>query len=121
MAEPAEQHGKAAGNGRPLATILLIAFNQQATVGAAIEAALAQTYTPLEVVISDDASSDNTWAEIVSAAGRYNGPNRIVLNRNPINLGIGAHLSHLVGLSHGEMLFIAAGDDVSLPDRKSVV
>ena len=117
MAEPAEQHGKAAGNGRPLATILLIAFNQQATVGAAIEAALAQTYTPLEVVISDDASSDNTWAEIVSAAGRYSGPNRIVLNRNPNNLGIGAHLSHLVGLSHGEMLFIAAGDDMSLPQR----
>jgi glycosyltransferase involved in cell wall biosynthesis len=101
----------------PLASILLIAFNQQATVGAAIEAALAQTYTPLEVVISDDASSDETWAEIVAAAQRYGGPHRVVLNRNPSNLGIGAHLSHLVGLSSGEMLFVAAGDDVSMPHR----
>jgi len=39
------------------------------------------------------------------------------LNRNPRNLGIGAHLSALVALSRGELLVVAAGDDVSLPQR----
>ena len=117
MSEPLPPLNEAVGQKRPVASVLLIAFNQHATVRAAIEGALAQTYTPLEVVISDDASSDDTWAEIVSAAGQYNGPHRVILNRNTRNLGIGAHLSRLVGMSSGEMLFVAAGDDVSLPHR----
>jgi glycosyltransferase involved in cell wall biosynthesis len=102
---------------RPLASILLIAFNQQATVAQAISGALAQTYSPLEIVASDDASSDGTFAAMEAALAGYAGPHRVRLNRNPRNLGIGAHLSHLVSLSHGELLFVAAGDDVSLPQR----
>jgi glycosyltransferase involved in cell wall biosynthesis len=100
-----------------VASILLIAFNQQDTVGQAIAAALAQTFTPLEILISDDASGDDTWSEIQRAVAGYNGPHRVVLNRNPVNLGIGAHLSHLVAVSQGELLFVAAGDDVSVPQR----
>lgn len=101
----------------PLASMLLIAYNQQATVAAAIEAALAQTYQPLEIIVSDDASTDATFDVMRQALEQYRGPHTVHLNRNPANLGIGAHLSHLVALSHGEMLFVTAGDDVSLPQR----
>lgn len=101
----------------PLVSLLLIAFNQQATVGEAIAGALSQTYSPLEVLISDDASSDDTFSAMQAAVAAYRGPHRVLLNRNPSNLGIGAHLSHLVSISHGELLFVAAGDDVSLPQR----
>lgn len=101
----------------PLASMLMMSFNQQATIGEAIAGALRQTYSPLEIVISDDASTDATWATIQQAVAGYAGPHRLVLNRNPANLGIGAHLNRLVGLSHGELLFVAAGDDVSLPQR----
>ena len=103
--------------GAPLATVLLLAYNQRATVGAAISAALAQTYAHVEVVISDDASTDATFAAMQSAVADYRGPHRLILNRNPVNLGIGAHLNRMVELSHGELLFIAAGDDVSAPQR----
>lgn len=106
----------------PRVSILLIAYQQQATIARAIRGALAQTYAPLEIVISDDASKDGTFAAMQAAVAGYAGPHRVVLNRNPHNLGIGAHLSHLVGLSSGELLFVAAGDDVSLPQRcESVV
>jgi glycosyltransferase involved in cell wall biosynthesis len=97
--------------------MLLIAYRQADTVAAAIAGALAQTYSPLEIVISDDASDDGTWAAIERALAGYVGPHRIVLNRNATNLGIGAHLSKLVALSSGELLFVTAGDDVSLPQR----
>ena len=107
-----------AGDGtRPLVSILLIAFNQQATVAEAVAGALAQTWSPLEILISDDASTDGTFAAMEAAAASAAGPHRVILNRNPRNLGIGAHLSHLVSLSHGELLVVAAGDDVSLPQR----
>ncbi len=101
----------------PLASILLIAYQQESTVAQAVAGALSQTYSALEIVLSDDASSDGTFAAMQAAVAGYTGPHHIVLNRNPANLGIGAHLSHLVRLSKGQMLFVAAGDDVSLPQR----
>jgi Glycosyl transferase family 2 len=101
----------------PLVTVLLLAYNQQATVGAAIAGALAQTYAQVELVISDDASTDATYAAMLAAVADYRGPHRVILNRNPVNLGIGAHLNRMVALSHGELLFVAAGDDVSQPQR----
>jgi glycosyltransferase involved in cell wall biosynthesis len=106
---------------RPLVSMLLIAFRQAGSVREAIAAALAQTYSPLEIVVSDDASDDDTWAQMQAATAGYAGPHTLVLNRNPANLGIGAHLSRLVELSHGELLFVAAGDDVSLPQRVETV
>ena len=106
---------------RPWVSMLLIAYQQPDTIARAIRSALAQTYSPLEIVVSDDASSDGTFAAMQAALVGYAGPHRIVLNRNPRNLGIGAHLSHLVGLSKGELLSVAAGDDVSLPKRCETV
>ena len=101
----------------PLASLLLIAYQQEKTVAEAVAGALRQTYSPLEIILSDDASADGTFAAMEAAVAGYTGPHCIVLNRNRQNLGIGAHLSHLVSLSKGEMLFVAAGDDVSLPQR----
>jgi glycosyltransferase involved in cell wall biosynthesis len=104
---------------RPLVSILLIAYNQADVVGDAIAGALAQTYSPLEILISDDCSTDGTWAAIEAATRDYRGPHRLVLNRNERNAGISAHLSQLAAMSHGELLVIAAGDDISVPERCS--
>jgi glycosyltransferase involved in cell wall biosynthesis len=102
---------------RPLVSMLLIGYRQPKTIAAAIRGALAQTYQPLEIIVSDDASGDGTYAAMQAALAGYDGPHAVRLNRNPRNLGIGAHLSRLVELAHGELLFVAAGDDVSLPQR----
>jgi glycosyltransferase involved in cell wall biosynthesis len=102
---------------RPLVSMLLLAYQQEATIEAAIHGALAQTYSPLEIVISDDASTDGTWPTIERTVAGYEGPHRLLLNRHAANLGIGAHLDRLVALSHGELLFVAAGDDISVPER----
>ena len=48
----------------PLMTMLLISYNQEKSIAAAIEGALAQDYQNLEIVISDDASADNTFSLI---------------------------------------------------------
>ncbi|GAB3260982.1 glycosyltransferase family 2 protein [Chitinimonas naiadis] len=104
-------------SGRPLASLLLIAYRQADTIEDAIAGALAQTYQPLQIILSDDASPDDTFARMQAAVRDYQGPHQIILNRNPVNLGIGAHIDQMVKLSQGEMLFVAAGDDVSLPER----
>ncbi|MDR3097059.1 MAG: glycosyltransferase [Paraburkholderia sp.] len=102
---------------RPLVSMLLIAYNQAGVVADAVAGALAQTYSPLEILISDDCSTDGTWAAIEAAVRGYRGPHRLVLNRNERNAGISAHLSKLAAMSQGALLVVAAGDDVSVPER----
>jgi glycosyltransferase involved in cell wall biosynthesis len=116
-AEVAPPPPSAGASERPLVTMMLIAYNQETSIGEAIAGALAQTYSPLEIFVSDDASSDGTHAAMLAAVAGYDGPHRVVVHRNETNLGIGAHLSLLVERSRGELLFVAAGDDVSLPER----
>lgn len=101
----------------PLLSLILIAYRQADTVAEALQGALAQTYSPLEIIASDDCSPDATFDALQAAAAGYAGPHRLVLNRNARNLGIGAHISHLVSMSRGELIVVAAGDDVSLPQR----
>ncbi|MEX3635276.1 glycosyltransferase family 2 protein [Paraburkholderia sp. BR14320] len=102
---------------RPLVSMLVVAYNQAEQIGDAVRSALAQTYEPLEIIVSDDASSDATYAAIEAAIAGYSGPHRVIARRNTVNQGISAHLSQLAQLAQGELLFVAAGDDMSAPER----
>jgi glycosyltransferase involved in cell wall biosynthesis len=101
----------------PLATFALVAYNQERFIREAVEGAFSQTYSPLEIILSDDCSSDGTFDVIREMATDYRGPHRVVINRNERNLGLGAHINKVVSLSRGQFLVMAAGDDVSLPQR----
>lgn len=102
----------------PRVTLALFAFNQQAVVRAAADGALAQKYDgPLEIILSDDASTDDTFAMIQGVARRYDGPHHVRLNRNVPNLGLSAHVNRVLAMAQGEIIVMAAGDDISLPSR----
>lgn len=111
---PAAQHEN---QERPLITFALLAYNHERFVREAVEGAFSQTYSPLEIILSDDCSSDRTFEVMQKMAAAYVGPHRIVLNRNAQNLGIGPHVNRIVDLSDGQLIVGAAGDDISLPHR----
>ena len=50
-------------------------------------------------------------------AAAYSGPHRLVLNRNPTNLGIVPHIEKVVSLASGALIVENDGDDVSVPHR----
>lgn len=102
---------------RPLVSFLLIAYKQERFIREAVQSALAQTYQPLEVVLSDDCSPDRTFEIMKEEAEAYRGPHRVILNQNEKNMGLAENLNRAVQLSHGEFIVIQAGDDVSLPQR----
>jgi glycosyltransferase involved in cell wall biosynthesis len=104
---------------RPLVSVLLIAYNQERLVADAVGSVLAQTYAPLEILVSDDCSQDRTFEVMRQTVESYTGPHRVVLNRNVRNEGISAHLTKLARMSRGELLVVAAGDDISVPERCS--
>jgi hypothetical protein len=103
---------------RPLLSFVLLAFKQERFIREAVEAALAQTYSPLEIILSDDCSSDRTFEIMQETVAAYRGPHKVVLNRTPENGGtVIAHLNQVMQLVRGSLVVIAAGDDISLPER----
>ncbi|TLU88229.1 MAG: glycosyltransferase [Chlorobium sp.] len=102
-------------------TFFLVTYNQEKYVREAIEGAFSQTYSPLEIVISDDCSKDGTFRIIEKMAAEYKGPHRIVINRNNENLGLIRHSNRITELSSGELIICADGDDISLPHRTARV
>ncbi len=47
-------------HGHPLVSVILPTFNRAALLGEAVESALTQTYSHLEVIVVDDGSTDKT-------------------------------------------------------------
>jgi glycosyltransferase involved in cell wall biosynthesis len=102
---------------RPLISFVLGCFNQEQFIREAVGSALAQTYSPLEIIVSDDCSRDRTFQIVEEIAATYRGPHALKLNRNPSNLGIGGNVTRALQLCSGQLILVAAGDDVSLPER----
>ena len=106
---------------KPLLTFFLMAYNQERFVRQAVEGAFRQTYSPLEIILSDDCSKDRTFEIMREVAQAYRGPHKVVLNRNPETLGISAHVNQGMKLSTGALIVVAAGDDISVPERAEVL
>jgi glycosyltransferase involved in cell wall biosynthesis len=104
-------------NGRPLISFCLFAYNQECFIREAVKGAFSQTYSPLEIILSDDCSTDRTFEIIKEMAAIYHGLHRIVLNRNPRNLGNGGHVNRVMEMAQGVLVVAAAGDDISCSQR----
>ena len=105
-------------NERPLVSFCIVTYNQEKYIREAIEGALNQTYSPMEIIISDDCSTDGTYEEILKTVEGYTGPHKIIVNKNEPNLGIREHMNKVMfTLSKGEYILLAGGDDVSAPER----
>jgi glycosyltransferase involved in cell wall biosynthesis len=101
----------------PLVSVIVVAYRQEPYVRAAVRSALAQTYTPLEILLSDDCSPDRTFEIMQEEAAAYTGPHKVILNRNPTNLGVARHYNRAAGLAAGDLIVVQDGDDISRPDR----
>lgn len=103
---------------QPRASLLLLGYNQEGYIAQAIEGAFAQTYSPLEIILSDDCSPDDaTFAVMERMAKAYEGPHKVVLVRRAHNLGLIAHVNELFELASADIMVLAAGDDICLPQR----
>lgn len=105
----------------PLVTIFLFAYNQEKYIESACLSVLEQDYPSLEVILSDDCSSDATFSIMEKVFSDYKGPHRVRLNRNPQNIGLIAHVNLSARLASGELIVAAAGDDISLSNRVSEI
>ena len=82
---------------------------------------LSQDYYLLEIIISDDFSSDQTIKIVKKIVCNYRGPHTIIINENKINLGLGGHVNLAMKMAKGELVVFGAGDDISDSRRVSLL
>ena len=101
-------------NTEPKVSILIPTFNRSGLLKGAIDSALAQTYCNLEVVVADNASTDNTPA----VAAGYANDSRFIYFRNSSNIGMVRNWRKaLLEYAAGEWFLILSDDDLLLdPD-----
>lgn len=99
----------AVGKGsEPLVSIGIPTYQRAATLARALESALAQTHPRLEVLISDNASSDGTEALCLAAAAR---DPRVSYLRQEHNQGPTANFNELFAACRGDYVMMLADDD----------
>jgi glycosyltransferase involved in cell wall biosynthesis len=86
----------------PLVSVVIPCFNYAGYLGEAIESALHQTYSPIEIIVVDDGSTDDTTAVAV----RY--PVKLV---KQLNLGLAAAGNAGIRASSGEFVMRLDADD----------
>ncbi len=101
---------------RELVTCGFTAFNAAESIEGAIKSALSQDHSPIEIVVVDDASSDETPDVLSRLANQF--PN-IRVYRLEKNSGVAAARNRIIAEAKGEFVAFFDDDDQSLPNRVS--
>lgn len=96
----------------PKVSILIPVFNREKFIGECIESALAQTFTNIEVVVVDNASTDRTWEICQQFAVK---DKRVRTFRNDTNIGPVRNWLRCVDEAQGEFGKILFSDDLMFP------
>ncbi|MDT8416132.1 MAG: glycosyltransferase family A protein, partial [Flavobacteriaceae bacterium] len=96
-----------------LVSICIPTYNGAAYLAEALESAIGQTYPHLEIVVSDDASTDDTLEIVESFKQKTQLPIR-AFHHTPS--GIGANWNHCMQKAQGEYIKFLFQDDVLMPD-----
>jgi len=97
----------------PLVSIGVPVYNGERFLRQALDSLLNQSYANLEIVVCDNASTDNTGSICSEYARR---DSRIRYHRNPINIGQTPNFRRALELSSGEYFMWACADDTRIPD-----
>ena len=95
---------------KPVISVVVITYNQEKTISQALESVLCQKGEfQMDIVIGDDASTDETRSVCESYAQRF--PEQVKLLPKEKNLGIMGNFARCIKACTGAYVAILAGDD----------
>lgn len=97
---------------KPKVSVMIITYNQEDLISETIESVINQNYENIEIVVADDASTDNTPAIINEYAKKY--PGIVVPVLNTTNLGVTGNSNAAFFSCTGELIAVLGGDDLFL-------
>lgn len=96
-------------------SVVICVYNQQNFIRDTLNSVLGQTYKNLEIIVSDDGSTDDTPNIIREYEKQY--PDKIVAVFSTINTGIPANINRGLARRTGEYTAWLDGDDLMLPTK----
>lgn len=101
---------------------IMPARNKAANVGKTVDTILAQTYSPLEILLSDQGSEDDTLGILKAKAQAYSGPNAVRVLECPDRefrgrAGLNRHYWWIVQQTDADIIIVCAADDLNHKDR----
>jgi glycosyltransferase involved in cell wall biosynthesis len=97
----------------PLISVVLCTYNGERFLEEQLNSILNQTYTHFEIIISDDASTDNTLAIL----GKYRDDKRIKIFQHKNNLGYIENFESTLKHVNGSFIAFSDQDDIWLPNK----
>lgn len=102
----------------PLVSVIVGVYNKERFVGECLRSVLAQTYTNWELIVVDDASTDNSLAEAERAIA---GNSRAQILRRKTNSGMcGVARNDGMRVAQGEIFMFLDADDMWIPRKMEV-
>lgn len=100
----------------------IIARNKRDHVRRSVDSALAQTYQPLTVYLSDQGSTDGTRQILDEYKATYRGPHTIERIDAPADVpfsmvGLNRHFNFMMDNSDADLMLLQSADDYSDPER----
>jgi len=99
---------------RPLVSVLMPVYNAAEFIAVSLQSIIEQDYDQLEIIIVDDGSTDQSIDVIQSFFDQ-----RIVVVKNPENMGLAASLNKAITIATGAFLARMDADDIAHPSRIS--
>lgn len=93
---------------QPLVSIVITLWNGEKFIAHALESCIHQTYRSIEVIVLDDASTDNTEAVVKGYAAK---DSRVKYFKNASNIGYTRSLAELPRLANGVYTQLLGDDD----------
>lgn len=100
--------------GQPLVTVVLTTFNQGKYIEEALNSVFLQSYAQIQLIVIDNASTDNTLAVIET---KKETSSDFILIKNLSNKGLCGAFNQGLALAKGKYIIDLSGDDILLPDR----
>ena len=99
----------------PKVSVLIPSYNQENMIEQTLMSALTQDYDRLEVVVSDDASSDRTPQVLEAMQAKY--PHRLKVFLHKSNLGVTENHTRGSRECSGDFVAFLDGDDLFMPEK----
>jgi glycosyltransferase involved in cell wall biosynthesis len=94
----------------PLVSVVIPTYNYGRFIGETVASALAQHYSPIEIVVVDDGSTDDTQERVAAYGDRV----KYICQKNR---GVSAARNTGIRASQGELIALLDSDDLWLPEK----
>jgi glycosyltransferase involved in cell wall biosynthesis len=99
----------------PRVSVVICTYNQEQFVRDTLDSVLAQDYPELEIIVTDDGSTDGTPGILTEYEQRY--PGKLIAVLSAVNTGIPGNINRGLARRTGKYVAWLDGDDLMLPTK----